>query len=58
MLNSQNNQWEVNFNLNGQGTKAMADLTSNLFNHYYNSSTQAETSVLDQFAIVLDGKVV
>ncbi len=58
MLNSQNNQWEVNFNLNGQGTKAMAALTSNLFNHYYDSSTQAETSVLDQFAIVLDGKVV
>ncbi len=57
-LNSQTNQWIVNFNLNGQGTKALAALTSRLFNNYYNSSTAAETSVLDQFAIVLDGKVV
>ena len=57
-LNSQNNQWQVNFTLNGQGTKAMANLSSNLFNHYYDSATGQETSVLDQFAITLDGKVV
>jgi preprotein translocase subunit SecD len=57
-LNTQNNQWQVNFTLNGEGTKAMANLSSNLFNHYYDSSTGAETSVLDQFAITLDGKVV
>jgi preprotein translocase subunit SecD len=57
-LNSQNNQWQVNFTLNGEGTKAMANLTTNLVNHYYDSSTGLETSVLDQFAITLDGKVV
>ncbi len=57
-LNSQNNQWQVNFSLNSQGSKAMATLTSNLFNKYYSSTSQTETSVLDQFAIVLDGKVV
>jgi preprotein translocase subunit SecD len=57
-LNSQNNQWQVNFTLNGEGTKAMADLSTNLYTHYYDTSTGQETSVLDQFAITLDGKVV
>jgi preprotein translocase subunit SecD len=52
------NQWVVNFNLNGQGGKAFANLTSQMFTKYYSASSGAETSVLDQFAIVLDGKVV
>jgi preprotein translocase subunit SecD len=56
-LNS-SNQWVVNFNLNGQGGKAFANLTTQMFNKYYSASTGAQTSVLDQFAIVLDGKVV
>jgi preprotein translocase subunit SecD len=54
-LNS-SSQWVVNFNLNGKGSNAFASLTSQMFSKYY--SNGAETSVLDQFAIVLDGKVV
>jgi preprotein translocase subunit SecD len=52
------NQWVVNFNLNSQGGKAFANLTTQMFNKYYDSTSGAQTSVLDQFAIVLDGKVV
>jgi preprotein translocase subunit SecD len=57
-LDSTNNQWDVDFTLNGAGTKAMATLTTGMISKYFDSSTGAETSVLDQFAIVLDGKVV
>src|SRR5450755_3323672 len=49
-------QWVINFNLNGKGSTAFANLTSQMFSKYYASG--APTSVLDQFAIVLDGKVV
>jgi preprotein translocase subunit SecD len=55
VLNS-SSQWVVSFNLNGKGSSAFATLTSQMFSNYY--SNGAETSVLDQFAIVLDGKVV
>jgi preprotein translocase subunit SecD len=55
VLNS-SSQWVVSFNLNGKGSSAFATLTSQMFSNYYRSG--AETSVLDQFAIVLDGKVV
>jgi len=48
--------WVINFNLNGKGNAAFANLTSQMFSKYYASG--APTSVLDQFAIVLDGKVV
>lgn len=54
-LNS-SSQWVVNFNLNGKGSTAFADLTTSMFDKYY--SNGAETSVLDQFAIVLDGVVI
>jgi preprotein translocase subunit SecD len=57
-LLSANNQWAVTFNLNGAGSKSFGDKTSQMVSAYYNSSTGNETSVLDQFAIVLDGKVV
>jgi len=56
-LNTQG-QWIVSFNLNGQGAKAFGDLTSQMYRKYFNASTGNATSVLDQFAIVLDGKVV
>jgi preprotein translocase subunit SecD len=56
-LNPQS-QWVVNFNLNGQGGKAFGDLTTQMYQKYYSTATQNETSPLDQFAIVLDGKVV
>jgi preprotein translocase subunit SecD len=53
---NQQNQWVVSFNLDGKGAKAFGDLTSQMVSKY----TQAgqATSVLDQFAIVLDGKAV
>jgi preprotein translocase subunit SecD len=57
-LSSTNNQWVVTFNLDGVGSKAFGDKTTQMVNAYYNSSSGQETSVLDQFAIVLDGKVV
>jgi preprotein translocase subunit SecD len=56
-LNSQN-QWVVNFNLNNAGAKAFGNLTTLMVSKYYNSQTGQELSVLDQFAIVLDGDVV
>jgi preprotein translocase subunit SecD len=52
VLNAQS-QWVVNFNLNGAGAKAFGNLTSQMYSLYYSSH-----SVLDQFAIVLDGNVV
>jgi preprotein translocase subunit SecD len=55
-LDNQTNQWVVTFNLNGQGTKAFGDLTTQMFNKYTNQGTP--TSVLGLFGIVLDGKVV
>jgi preprotein translocase subunit SecD len=57
-LSSINNQWVVMFNLNGPGTKSFGDKTTQMVNAYYDATTGNETSVLDQFAIVLDGKVV
>jgi len=45
--------WVVNFTLNGAGQKAFGLLTSQMYSKYYPTH-----SVLDQFAIVLDGKVV
>jgi preprotein translocase subunit SecD len=55
-LDSTNNQWIVTFNLNGKGAKAMATFTTALNTKYY--ANGAPTSVLDDFAIVLDGRVV
>ena len=57
VLNAQS-QWVVNFNLDGQGQKAFGQMTSMMVSKYFNSQTQTATSVLDQFAIVLDGKVI
>ncbi len=57
-LQQNNGQWVVNLNLNGTGTKNFGVLTSTMYSKYYSTATQAQTSVLDQFAIVLDGGVV
>ena len=54
-LNSQNGQWEVNLNFNGLGAKNFGTLSSSMYSKYFNASTQQPTSVLDEFAIVLDG---
>jgi preprotein translocase subunit SecD len=52
---SLSSKWQVNLSLNGQGTKAFGDLTSQLVSKYY---TGATSSVLDDVAIVLDGQIV
>jgi preprotein translocase subunit SecD len=57
-INSNNNEWVVNFNLNSQGAKSFGTQTSQMYSQYFNTSTGQPTSVLDNFAIVLDGKVV
>lgn len=57
VLNTQS-QWVVNFSLDSKGQKAFGDLTSQMYQKYFSPATGNETSVLDQFAIVLDGKVV
>ena len=57
VLNSQS-QWIVNFSLDGQGQKAFGVMTSQMVSQYFDSRNQQPTSALDQFAIVLDGKVV
>jgi len=57
VLNTQS-QWVVNFNLNSAGGKAFGNLTTQMYQKYYSTASQNETSPLDQFAIVLDGKVV
>jgi preprotein translocase subunit SecD len=57
VLNSQS-QWVVNFNLDGKGSKAFGEMTSQMVSRYFNAQTGQATSVLDQFAIVLDGKVI
>jgi preprotein translocase subunit SecD len=56
VLDNQTNQWIVQFSLNGKGGRAFANLTTQMYTTYSSSGTP--TSVLDQFAIVLDGAVV
>ena len=56
-LNTQS-QYVVNFNLDGSGAKAFGELTSMMVSKYFSSQTGQQTSVLDQFAIVLDGKII
>jgi preprotein translocase subunit SecD len=46
-----NASWYVDLNFNGQGTKAFATFTSDLFSKYAGSSTEP----LNYFAVVLDG---
>ena len=46
-----NGNWYVDLNFNGEGTKAFATFTSDLFSKYAGSSTQP----LNYFAVVLDG---
>jgi len=55
---NQNNQWVVNFNLDSKGQTAFGTMTSQMVQKYFNPATGQATSVLDQFAIVLDGNVV
>jgi preprotein translocase subunit SecD len=56
---SSTNGWQVNFSLNGKGAKAFGDKTVAMNSAYYTSADGGyQTSVLNQFAIVLDGKII
>jgi preprotein translocase subunit SecD len=58
-IDTTTNGWVVNLTLNGKATKAFGDLTSTQASKYYPSvNSNADASVLDQTAIVLDGNVV
>src|SRR6202012_1865702 len=58
-IDTTNNQWVVNLSLNSKASKAFAALTTKQASSYYPSATSnADDSVLDQTAIVLDGNVV
>jgi preprotein translocase subunit SecD len=58
-IDTTTNGWVVNLTLNGKATKAFGDLTSTQASKYYPSvNSNANDSVLDQTAIVLDGNVV
>ena len=58
-IDTNNSQWVVNLNLNGKATKAFGALTEEQASKYYPTvTTNANSSVLDQTAIVLDGNVV
>jgi len=58
-IDTTSNAWVVNLNLNGKATKAFGELTATQASKYYPTvSTNANSQVLDQTAIVLDGNVV
>jgi len=54
-LNSQTGQWLVNLIFDPLGAKNFGTLSSAMYSKYFNPTTQQPTSVLDEFAIVLDG---
>jgi preprotein translocase subunit SecD len=53
-LQSDGDFW-VNLTFNGEGTKAFGQLSTMMYDKYYDASSQQPTSELDYFAIVLDG---
>ena len=58
-IDTTTNGWVVNLSLNGKATKAFGTLTENQASKYYpDVNSNANDSVLDQTAIVLDGNVV
>ncbi len=50
-----NGDWWVNLSFNGTGTKAFGQLSTKMYDNYYDTSASAPSSELDFFAIVLDG---
>ena len=57
-LQPNSTQWVVNISLDGAGTKAFGQLTTNQYNKYFpGAATNPDDAVLDQTAIVLDGSV-
>jgi preprotein translocase subunit SecD len=50
-----NGDWYVNLTFNGEGTTKFGQLSTKMYDSYYDPSTSQPTSELDYFAIVLDG---
>ena len=50
-----NGNWYVNLTFNGEGTKKFGQLSTKMYDSYFDASTGQPTSELDYFAIVLDG---
>jgi preprotein translocase subunit SecD len=53
-----NGDWYVNLTFNGEGTTKFGQLSTKMYDSYYDPSTSQPTSELDYFAIVLDGEPV
>ncbi len=53
-----NGDWWVNLSFNGEGTKKFGELSTKMYDNYFDQSTQQPKSELDFFAIVLDGEPV
>ena len=50
-----NGDWWVNLAFNGEGTTKFGQLSTKMYDNYFDPSTSQPTSELDFFAIVLDG---
>jgi preprotein translocase subunit SecD len=50
-----NGDWWVNLSFNAEGAKAFGQLSTKMYDSYYDASTKQPNSELDYFAIVLDG---
>jgi preprotein translocase subunit SecD len=58
-LSTTNSSWQVNLNFNGAGTTAFGNLTTRMFGSYgAGSASNPADSILDQLAVVLDGKII
>ncbi len=50
-----NGDWYVNLTFNAEGTKKFGQLSTKMYDSYFNASSGQPTNELDYFAIVLDG---
>jgi preprotein translocase subunit SecD len=53
-----NGDWWVNLSFNGEGTTKFGELSTKMYDNYFDQATQQPKSELDFFAIVLDGEPV
>jgi preprotein translocase subunit SecD len=50
-----NGDWYVDMTFDARGAQANSELTTKMYDNYFDQAAEAPTSVLDSFAIVLDG---
>jgi preprotein translocase subunit SecD len=50
-----NGDWYVNLTFNGEGTQKFGQLSTKMYDNYYDAATSQPKNELDFFAIVLDG---